>query len=200
MSKENDRYIEIFRRNNGILRASKAIKLGIPEHVIYMMTKNGELVQEARGLYRLAEREPLGNPDLVQVALLIPKSVVFLISALYFYRLTTQIPHKVFIALPRDAKPPKIEYPPIRVYRLHAKPYSSGIVHHEIDGVRVRIYSKEKTITDCFKYRNQLGIGLAVEALKDYMRSDSPDINRLMEYAKINRVQNTIGPYVEALL
>ncbi len=200
MKKKYTQYMDIFKRNNGILRATKAIKLGIPEHAIYRMTREGNLVQEARGLYRLAERDPLGNPDLIQVALLVPKSVVFLISALDFHGLTTQIPHKVYIAIPMDAKPPRIEYPPIRAYRLRPKSYESGIESHEIDGVQVRIYSKEKTITDCFKYRNQLGIELAIEALKDYMRSDSPDINRLMQFAKINRVQKTIGPYVDALL
>jgi len=104
-------YKEIFKQNKGILRASKAIRLGIPEYIIYEMTKNGDLVREARGLYRLTEIGPLGNPDLIQVALLIPKSVIFLISALYFHRLTTQIPHRVYIALPREVKPPKIDYP-----------------------------------------------------------------------------------------
>ena len=88
-----ERYKEVFRANNGILRASRAIKLGIPEYIIYEMVYSGEIIKESRGLYRLAETAPLGNPDFVQVSLLIPKGVIFLISALYFHELTTQIPH-----------------------------------------------------------------------------------------------------------
>lgn len=193
-------YKKIFRANNEILRASKAIKLGIPEHIIYDMIRNGELIRESRGLYRLAETEPLGNPDLVQVSLLLPKGVLFLISALYFHKLTTQIPHQVYVALPREIKKSRIDYPPIKYYYLSTKQYLAGIEEHTVDGVTVKIYGIEKTITDCFKYREQIGGEVALEALKDYMRQPTPNINLLMKYAKINRVEKLIRPYVETLL
>jgi predicted transcriptional regulator of viral defense system len=195
-----ERYIEIFRTNNGILRASRAIRLGIPEHVIYEMVRKGEVIKEARGLYRLAESRPLGNPDFVQVSLLIPKGVLFLISALYFHELTTQIPHYVYVALPQAIKKTRINYPPVKFFYRSDQQYLAGIQEYTIDGVAIRIYDKEKTITDCFMYRKQIGGDIALEALKDYMRQPSPNIHLLMEYARINRVEKLIRPYVETLL
>jgi predicted transcriptional regulator of viral defense system len=158
------------------------------------------LIKEARGLYRLAESEPLSNPDLVQVSLLIPKGVVFLISALYFHRLTTQIPHWIYLALPRGTKPPKVEYPPVKALIRSEKQYAAGVEEHTIDGIEVRIYSKEKTIADCFAYRQEIGKDIALEALKDYMLSASRNVSSLMEYARVNRVEKFILPYVEVLV
>jgi predicted transcriptional regulator of viral defense system len=192
-------YAKIFKKH-GVLRRSEAIKLGVPEYVIYEMTKSGGLIKEARGLYRLAESEPLSNPDLAQASLLVPKGVVFLISALYFHRLTTQIPQWVYLALPRGAKPPKVEYPPIKAFIRSAKQYSAGVEEHILDGVKVRVYSREKTVADCFKYHKQIGKEIALEALKDYMAGASRDVSGLMECARINRVEKFILPYVETLL
>lgn len=190
----------IFQKRHGILRRREAIQLGVPEYIIYEMTKSGDLIKEARGLYRLAESEPLSNPDLVQVSLLIPKSVIFLISALYFHRLTTQIPHWIYLALPRGAKPSKVEYPPVKAFIRSEKQYAAGVEEHLIDGVRVRIYSREKTVADCFMYQREIGKDVALEALKDYMAGKSRNVNKLMEYAKVNRVEKSILPYVESLL
>jgi len=193
-------YTEIFQKHNSILRRVEAIKLGVPEYVIYEMTKSGELIKEARGLYRLAESEPLSNPDLVQVSLLVPKGIVFLISALYFHRLTTQIPNQVYIALPHGTSYPKVEYPPIKSFFWSTKQYAAGMEEHMIDGVKVRIYSRGKTVADCFKYQKQIGKDIALEALKDYMADASRDVSGLMEYARINRVEKFILPYMETLL
>jgi predicted transcriptional regulator of viral defense system len=195
-----ERYIEIFRANHGILRASTAIRLGIPEYVIYEMVRKEELIKETRGLYRLAESRPLGNPDFVQVSLLIPKGVLFLVSALYFHELTTQIPHYVYVALPRAIKKPRINYPPVKFFYRSDRQYLAGIQEYTIDGVAIRIYDKEKTIADCFMYRKKIGGDIALEALKDYMRQPSPNIHLLMEYARIDRVEKLIRPYIEALL
>jgi predicted transcriptional regulator of viral defense system len=199
-NREYGLYKAIFRQNNGILRESVAIHLGIPKHIIYEMLRVGELVKEARGLYRLADIEPLGNPDLVQISLLMPKSIVFLTSALYFHDLTTQIPHQVYIALPQGVKERKIDYPPLKVFHLSLKIFLAGIEEHIIDGIKIRIYSKEKTISDCFKYREVIGKDIALEALKDYMSQASPNVHQLMEYARINRVEKIIKPYIESLL
>ncbi|MBK9781362.1 MAG: type IV toxin-antitoxin system AbiEi family antitoxin domain-containing protein [Anaerolineales bacterium] len=190
----------IFQKRHGILRRREALKLGVPEYVIYEMTKSGDLIKEARGLYRLAESEPLSDPDLVQASLLIPKGVVFLISALYFHRLTTQIPHWIYLALPRGTKPSKVEYPPVKAFIRSEKQYAAGVEEHTIDGVRVRIYSREKTVADCFMYQREIGKDVALEALKDYMAGKSRNVNKLMEYAKVNRVEKSILPYVESLL
>lgn len=191
---------DIFQKRHGILRRVEAIHLGVPEYVLYEMTKSGDLIKEARGLYRLAESEPLSDPDLVQTSLLIPKGIVFLISALYFHRLTTQIPHWVYLALPRGTKPPKVEYPPIKAFVRSEKQYSAGVEEHLIDGVKIRIYSREKTVADCFMYQREVGKDVALEALKDYMSGRSRNLNKLMEYARINRVEKLILPYLETLV
>jgi predicted transcriptional regulator of viral defense system len=148
----------------------------------------------------MAYIEPLSNPDLIQVSLLVPKSIICLISALYFYDLTTQIPHQIYIALPRNTKTPKIEYPPLKVFHFSERTYMAGIEEQTIDNIKIRIYSREKTITDCFKYRKKFGIEIAIEALKDYMRQPNPNLNNIMKYARINRVEKFIRPYIETLL
>jgi len=190
---------EVFQKHS-VLRRREALKLGVPEYIIYEMTKSGELIQEARGIYRLAESDPPSNPDLVNVSLLIPRGVVFLISALYFHRLTTQIPHQIYIALPRGTNYPKVEYPPVKAFVRSEKQYSAGVEEHIIDGVKVRVYSREKTVADCFRYQKQIGKDVALEALKDYMSAASRNVSGLMEYARINRVEKLILPYVETLL
>lgn len=191
---------KIFKENYGILRTGKAKKLGIHEVTLIQMCNEGLLVKESRGLYRLADLPPLSNPDLVQIAIRVPNSVICLISALGFYQLTTQIPYKIYIALPREVKAPRIDYPPLDIVYLSQKPYSAGIEEYNLDGVKVRIYSKEKTIADCFKFRNKIGVDIALEALKDYLRQPNRDIQSILNYARINRVEKIIRPYLQAAL
>lgn len=194
------KYKKIFAGKNGILRASTAIEQGVPKHVLYEMVKAGELIREAQGIYRLSESEPLGSPDLVQISLRVPRAVICLISALYFHDLTTQIPHQVYFALPRDVKTPKIEYPPIRVFHFSQEAYQAGIVEEVVDGVKVKIYDREKTVADCFKFREKIGMDIALEALKDYLKQPHPNVSMLIKYAKVNRVEKVMRPYLEALL
>jgi predicted transcriptional regulator of viral defense system len=189
-----------FCENNGILRSSKARRLGINPKTISDMVKAGLLVREGRGLYRLADLEPPGNPDVVYVCQRVPDAVICLISALAFYELTTQIPYQVYVALPFEKRnKPRIEYPPIEVVWLTERPYHAGIENRKIDGFNVPIYCREKTIADSFKFRNKIGTDVAVDALKDYMRSRDRDIPTLMEYARIDRVERIMLPYIEAL-
>ena len=194
------KYKKIFAENSGILRASTAIELGVPQHVIYKMVEDGELVREAQGVYRLSEADPPSNPDLVQISLRVPRAVICLISALYFHELTTQIPHHVYIALPRDVKTPKIGYPPIKAFHLSEASYKSGIEEHMLDGIIVKIYGKEKTIADCFKFREKIGLNIALEALKDYLSRPTRHIQLVMKYARANRVENVLRPYLESLV
>ena len=191
---------KIFAENNGLLRTGQAVKLGIHQQILKRMREAGVLVREARGWYRLADLPPLSNPDLVQVATRIPDSVVCLISALNFHNLTTQIPFRVYIALPQNVKAPWIDYPPLRIVYLSEEPYLAGIEEHAIDGVLVRIYNREKTIADCFKFRNKIGKDIALEALKDYLGQRDRQLDRLLEYARIDKVEKVIRPYIEASL
>ena len=194
------KYKKVFAENSGILRASTAIELGVPQHAIYKMVEMGDLVREAQGIYRLRDSDSLSNPDFVQISLRVPKAIFCLISALYFHELTTQVPHFVYFALPRHVKTPKIQYPPIRAFHFSGESYRAGIVEHELDGVKVKIYNREKTIADCFKFRQQIGMDVALEALKDYIRQPRPNVSLLLKYARVDRVEKIMRPYLEALL
>ncbi len=191
---------QVFRRHGGVLRASEAIRLGIHPRTLYAMRDAGELEQLSRGLYRLADLPPLGNPDLVVVALKAPNGVICLISALAYHELTTQIPHEVYLALLRGAEPPRLDHPPVRVLWFTGQAFTEGIVTYKVDGVPVRVYDVEKTLADCFKYRNKVGLDTVVEALKRYVGSRRVQVDKLMAYARICRVEKVMRPYLEALL
>jgi predicted transcriptional regulator of viral defense system len=164
------------------------------------MRDSGLLEKVSRGVYRLASSPPLGNPDLVTVATRIPGGVICLISALSFHDLTTQIPHEVHVALPSGAEEPRLEHPPIRTYRFTGESFTEGIETHDVDGVGVRIYSPEKTIADCFRFRNRIGLDTAIEALRSYRERGRLRVDVLMRYASICRVTTVIQPYLEAIL
>lgn len=191
---------KIFRQHNGILRTGQAKKLGIDQPILVQMCEEGFLVKEARGLYRLANLPPLSNPDFIQVAIRVPNSVICLISALNFHNLTTQIPYKVYIALPQNTKAPRLDYPPLDIVYLSEAPYMAGIEEYVIDGVPVRIYSREKTVSDCFKFRNKIGLDIALETLKDYLRQPKYNLGQLLRYARVNRVEKIMQPYIQAAL
>jgi predicted transcriptional regulator of viral defense system len=200
MSENIKHWEKIFQQNNGILRTAQAKKLGIDPKILARMTEAGILKKEGRGIYRLANLPPLSNPDLVNVALRVPSAVFCLISALSFHNLTTQLPYKIYIAIPQGTKKPKIDYPPIDVVKLSEEAFTSGIEEHTIDGVCIRVYNKEKTVADCFKFRNKIGTDIAIEAVKDYLRNSDANLEKLLHFARINRVEAVIRPYIEAVL
>lgn len=191
----------VFTKHHGMLRTTDAIRLGIHPRTLYALRDNGELEQVGPGLYRLASATPLTSPDLVSVALRIPRAVICLISALAHHGLTTQVPHSIDLALPGHAHVPKIDGIPIRAFWYSDRSFSAGVETANIDHVPVRIYSQEKTIADCFKYRNKIGLDVAIEALRTYMeRKSKPDRKALTTFAQINRVLRVMRPYLEALV
>jgi len=190
----------IFRQHGGILRMSEAIHAGIHRKMLYAMLDAGIIEKLCRGLYRLADLPPLGNPDLVSVAMKVPMGVICLISSLSFHEITTQVPHEVYIALRRGAEPPRLKHPPVRIFWFTGEAFTEGIETPKVDGVQMRIYSPEKTVVDCFKYRNKIGLDTAVEALKLYRERKRIKVNELIRYARICRVEKVMRPYLEALL
>ena len=202
MSKETatDEAIALFREQGGTLRTSEALRLGIEPRTLYTLRDAGTLERLARGLYRLADLPPLSNPDLVIVARKIPLGVVCLVSALAFHELTTQIPHAVDVALESGSTRPRLAFPPVRVFWFSGAAWSEGIEMHQVDDTPVRIYGPEKSVVDAFKFRRKLGIDLAIEALKAYRTHSGFDVNKLLHYARICRVEQVISPYLEALL
>jgi predicted transcriptional regulator of viral defense system len=189
-----------FRRHGGLLRMADAIRAGIHRRTLYAMRDAGQVKVLARGLYRLADAPPLGNPDLVTVAAKVPHGVIYLISALSFHEMTTQIPHEVCIAVPRDSEPPKLDYPPIRVVRLSQAPYEAGIETHKVDGVTVKVYSREKTLADCFKHRNEIGLDTVLEAVRMYRAQGRVKADAILRFASVCRVARVARPYLESLL
>ncbi len=191
---------ELFLSHGGILRTGDALNLGIHRRTLYAMRDGGLLERLDRGLYRLAELPPLSDPDMVTVARKIPDGVICLISALHFHDMTTQIPHAVSIAVPRGKEPPRLGYPPTKIYAFSGKAFTAGIEEHVIDATPIRVYSAEKTIADCFKYRNKLGMEIIREALQFYREKRKPDRRKLLQFARICRVEKAMRPYLEAFL
>ena len=187
----------IFRQHGGQLRMSEAVLYGISRYTLYKMRDNGVLEQISRGIYRLADLPPIGTPDLVTVSLRFPKAVICLVSALSYHGMTTQIPHEVSIAVPRDARMPSLDYPPVHAYKFSFETFESGIEKHQIDGATVQIYSAEKTLADCFKYRNKLGMDVVLEALKLYRSQKKINMDKLLRYARICRIEKLMRPYLE---
>jgi predicted transcriptional regulator of viral defense system len=195
-----NRAARIFKKHGGILRTSQALEAGIHPATLYAMRDSGVIEVISRGVFRLSDIPPLGNPDLVTVATRVPQGVICLISALSFHELTTQIPHEVHIALQRGGEEPRLDYPPIRTYRFTGEAFTAGVDTHELDGVGVRIYSLEKTLADCFKFRNKVGLDTVIEAIRFYRERRNIKVDDLMLYATICRVNKIMRPYLEAIL
>ena len=189
---------EIFRKHGGQLRMSEAIEQGITRYMLYSLRDRGVIEQVSRGIYRLVDLPPISNPDLVTVSLRFPNAVICLVSALAYHDITTQIPHVVFVAVSRDSRMPSLDHPPIQAHRFSIEAYKSGIEEHLIDGVPVKVYNPEKTLADCFKFRNKIGMDVALEALKLYKTRKKFNLGELLRYAKICRVEKVMRPYLEA--
>ena len=195
-----DRAVTVFKKNGGILRTSQALRAGIHPSTLYTMRDGGMLEVVSRGVFRLAGSEPLENPDLVTIATRVPSGVICLISALAFHQITTQIPHEIHVAIQRGAELPRLEYPPIKIYWFKDQAFTAGVDTHKLDGVDIHIYSPEKTLADCFKFRNRIGLDTAVEAVRFYRERKSVNVDALMRYAAICRVEKVMRPYLEAIL
>ena len=190
----------IFRKHGGVLRMSDALAAGLSRRRLYALRDAGTLTQLSRGVYRLASLPALEAPDLVTVAARVPTGVVCLISALAYHELTTQIPHAVDIALPRGAEKPRIDYPPVNSYWFSGSAFTSGIETRTLDGRKLRVYSAEKSVADVFKYRHKLGLDVALEALKKWCGRRGAVVERLLQQARVCRVERVMRPYLEALL
>lgn len=194
------RVLDEFRRAGGVMRTSQALRAGVHPRDLYGLRDAGLLRPVSRGLYRVADLPPLSEPDLVTVALRVPRAVVALISALNFHGLTTQIPHEVSIALPRGTATPRLEWPPVRVYRFGGPAYEKGVETHHRDGVPIRVYSVAKTIADCFKFRSRLGVEVAIEALKNALDEGKVTPAEVTRAAQVCRMGRVMRPYLESII
>jgi predicted transcriptional regulator of viral defense system len=183
----------------GIVRPSDFKKRGISRTFLYSMVEKGLIERRGRGIY-VARSHPLtAEHALAQVAKRVPKGVLCLLTALAFHKLTTQSPSEVWVALPEKARKPRFDYPRLRIVRFSGAALTEGIETHLVEGVDVRVYSAAKTVADCFKFRNKIGIDVAVEALKDFSRMHRGGANELARFARICRVTRVMQPYLDAI-
>ncbi len=186
-------------RQLGIARASELEAHGVPRAQIYQLVRKGLVERQARGIY-VASRHPFtAEHTLAQVAKRVPGGVLCLLTALRFHELTTQAPAEVWIALPEKARKPRLDYPRLRVARFSGAALTEGIETHRLEHVDVRVYSAAKTVADCFKYRNKVGIDVAVEALRDFSRKHRGGATELARFARICRVTRVMQPYLDAI-
>ena len=192
--------LETFRQHGGVLRTGQALMRGIHPAALYSLVEAGQLTRLARGLYRLADAQEFSNPDLAVVAAKAPDAVVCLISALSFHGITTQVPRAVHLAVSRGRYAGlRLRTPPVKIYRFDAATFDQGIEAHQIDGVTVRIYGVARTLVDCFKYRNKLGLDIAIEALR-FARERKRISNReILHFARLLRQVRVISPYLESV-
>jgi len=188
------------RELGGTIRTTEAIQAGIHPRILYQLRDKGDLDMLSRGVYRLADQEAESTPDLVIVASRIPQAVICLVSALAFHDITTQIPHHISIALPKGAESPRLDYPPLGVHRFSGAALTEGIEEHQLDGLNIKVYCPEKTLADCFKFRNKIGMDIVLEALKLYKTRKQFKLNELLHYARVCRVEKIMRPYLEAML
>ena len=185
-----------------LVRSRDLKRLSIPHIYLTRFVKTGLLVKLQRDLYTSAHNksELTEHQSLQEVSLTVPKAVICLLSALRFHEVTTQNPHEVWVAIDVKSWTPAISYPPIRWVRLSGRALEFGIREHIIDGVRIRVYSPAKTVADCFKFRNKIGLDIAIEALREVYRQKKATTDELWEAAKVCRVSKVMLPYMESLV
>ena len=192
--------IRVFRRHGGSLRTKQALALGIHPATLYKLRDSGQVTELARGLYRLADAEEVENPDLAVVAARAPDAVVCLISALSYHGITTQVPAVVHLAVPRGSYYGlKLDPLPVQMYRFDLKTFSSGIEEHDVGGAKIKIYSAARTVADVFKFRNKLGLDVALEALRLARERKRIQNRELTRFARLLRVDGPMRPYMQAL-
>ena len=186
-------------RTHGLIRPRDLAPLGIPRVSLTRAVRRGQLERVGRGLYGLPGREVSAHGSLAEVALRVPKGVVCLLSALRFHGLTTQAPFEVWLAIENKAIGPKLDYPPLRIVRFSGAALTEGVEEHVVDGVTVRVTGVAKTVADCFKYRNKIGLDVAMEALRESWHEKRMTSDDIWHYAKVCRVANVMRPYLESL-
>lgn len=172
---------------------------GWSPQLLIQLHKAGRLQRFGRGLYGLPDAEITEYQTLIEVSQRAPKAVLCLLSALQFHEIGTQLPHELWVALPAGMNAPLLSYPPLRVTRLRGAAYSDGIETVTKHGVSIRVYSAAKTVTDCFKFRNKIGLDVAMEALREAWRDRKVTMAELQHFAVINRVERVMKPYLEAV-
>jgi len=194
-----ERVLALLRRR-GVIRSRDLGRWGLDTKLLTCLEREGRIERRARGVYTLSDADLGERQTLLEVATRVPHGVICLLTALSFHKLTTQNPAKVWLAVERDARAPRAQDLPLRVIRMSGAAFRAGMETHRINGVRVRVYDAAKTVVDCFKFRNKVGLDVAIEALRDYLSRRGTTTDALWRYARIDRVANIMRPYIEAVV
>jgi predicted transcriptional regulator of viral defense system len=189
-----------FLAKHGMARLHELIDAGVNEETVARLVRRGEVIRLARGLYQLPNTDLQAEHSLAEAAKLVPKGVICLISALQFHRMTVQLPPFVWMAIDRTTRKPKVAYPRIRFVRFGRKALTMGVEEHVIESVKVRIYDPAKTVVDCFRYRNKIGLDVALEGLREAVRRRRARPDDIVRYAKACRAWTVIQPYLESVV
>ena len=192
--------IGFLKKRGGLAGYAEIIEAGFNKDILESVLISGEIQKIDRGLYRLTAGTLLANPDLVAASIKVPKGIICLLSALAYHEATSEIPRYVQLAIPRGAHANKIKYPPVKFYRYAPNIWEEGLEAHEIEGHRIRVYSLARTVVDCFKFRNKIGLDVAREALKVAITEKGIKPKEIMRYAGICRVEKIVKPILEAII
>lgn len=194
-------HIQNILSKEGVLRARELVEHGIAPEYLNQLVDEGVVERIARGIYATPGYEASEHFDLVIVQKRVPEGVFCLLTALQFHGLTTQLPSDIYIAIERGQRSPELEWPPLNVFHITTSQFSAGMEEHEVSpGQALRVYSPARTVADCFKFRNRIGLDVAIEALQDCWRQNKATVDELMNYAEICRVKNVMRPYLQAIL
>ena len=183
----------------GLLRASQLQALGIGRVVLTRLIASGRLERVGRGVYRVPGMQASEHESLATLAVKVPQAVFCLLTALQLHGLTTQLPRQVWIAMPQGSHAPRLDYPPVKMVQFSGEAFAAGVETLQVEQVTLRVYSAAKTVADCFKHRNKIGLDVAIEALKDALAQNKATADELWRFAKMCRVGNVMRPYLEAL-
>lgn len=190
--------VELIQENT-IIRSRDLDSLNIPRVYLRRLHDKGVIERISRGVYSLPDKLDTEYANLIELSVRIPHGIICLLSALEFHQVTTQLPFEIWLAIEGTSWQPRIDYPPSHIVRFSGKAFHYGIEKHEINGVTIQVYSLAKTIADCFKFRNKIGLDVAIEALREGLNDKRVHIDDIWQAAKICRVHNVMRPYLEAI-
>jgi len=191
---------KVFKRHEGFARTKDIQGKGIHHREIKRGMDAGKIVRVKRGLYRLADIPLISHQGFVDLARAVPEGVMCLLSALSYYELTTFNPSVTSMAICRGSRKPKIDYPPVEFYHFSKKQFEAGVSEIKGKSYKFRIYNPEKTICDCFRYRNKLGLDIAREGLSEYLKRRDRNLEKLLEYAEICRIKPLLQTWLNAMV
>ena len=195
---KRERILQLLSKT-GVLRPRDLEEVGISGVYLNKLYAEGVLDRPSRGLYTLHDTEPSEYRTIAEASKRVPHGIICLLSALRYHDLTTQSPFEVWLAIDQKARLPNIDYPPLRIVRFSGDALSFGVQEYKVEGVKIRVYSPAKTVADCFKYRNKIGLDVAIEALRDCWQQKKATMDELWDAAKVCRMSKVMRPYLEAV-